>query len=548
MMDRRRLITTALPGVGLAGLAPQQGADAQRAGRTPSQVWDIRDFRAQGDGKTLDTVALQAAIDACSQGGGGVVFFPKGSFLSGTLILKDGVTLHFSPGATLVGSPNISDYPSKPFPARDLDVGGFDIWALVYADGAKNIGIEGPGTIDGNGKPFPPRDPPNLDIATGGRPRLLFLKGCQNVRVRDVTLCDSGCWTAHFAMCDKVFVQGICVYSHFFGNEDGILLDSCQDSFVSDCFVDTSDDAIVIKSSFPRVCKNIAITNCVLTTTAAAIKFGTQSLGGFQNVSISNCVCYECAGGGLKFLTVDGGDLEDITVSNITMHNVSAPITFILGNRGQDFGFKEVERPRPVARLRNVVVSGIRATVASENDMWRTGNTCLIAGIPGHPVEGVMIDNVYMTYPGNGTAAEAQRSEVPEREKAYPENTMFGVLPAYGFYLRHANRVTLHNVRLELERPDLRPALVCDDVEDLELTGFKALVTGDEPLIRLVNTRGAVIQNCRTLGGVQSFLDVEGIKSADIALSANDLRGVRNIVLKAGGFLGDIAEAGNLAP
>jgi hypothetical protein len=548
MMDRRRLITKAFPGIGLAPLATQQGARAQSGGRTPGPAWNVRDFRAQGDGKTLDTVALQAAIDACSQGGG-VVFFPKGSFLSGTLTLKDGVTLHLSPGATLLGSQSISDYPPKPFPARDLDVGGFDIWALVYADGAKNIGIEGPGTINGNGKPFPPRTPVgNRDISTGARPRLLFLKGCQNVRITDVTLCDSGCWTAHFALCDKVFVQGICVYSSFFYNEDGILLDSCQDSFVSGCFVDTSDDAIVVKASFPRVCKNIAITNCVLTTTCAAIKFGTQSLGGFQNVSISNCACYECPLGGLKFLTVDGGELEDITVSNISMHNVSAPITIVLGNRGQDYGFKKVERPGSVARLRNVVVSGIRATVASRNDRWRTGNTCLIAGIPGHPVEGVMIDNVYMTYPGSGTLAEAQRSDVPEQEKAYPENTMFGVLPAYGFYLRHAKGVALHNVRLELEKPDLRPALICDDVEDLELTGFKAPGNGDEPLIRLRNTRGAVIQNCRTLGSVESFLRVEGATSADIALLANDLRRVRNVALKADGFIGNIAQAGNLLP
>jgi hypothetical protein len=286
----------------------------------------------------------------------------------------------------------------------------------------------------------------------------------------------------------------------------------------------------------------------VLTTDAAAIKFGTASLGGFQNVSISNCAFYDNTLGGIKFLAVDGGDLEEITVSNITMHNVAAPLTFVLGNRGQDFGFKEVERPRPVARLRNVVVSGIRATVANKDEAGRLGNTCLITGLPGHPIEGLTIDNVHITYPGKGTLAEAQRKEVPDLEKAYPSAVMYGMLPSYAFYIRHARRITLHNVRLEIAQPEFRPALIGDDVEDFELTGFKAPVTGDEPLVRLRNTRGAVIQNCRTLGSVESFLRVEGAASADIALLANDLRKVRNIALKSDGFIGGIAETGNLGP
>jgi hypothetical protein len=229
------------------------------------------------------------------------------------------------------------------------------------------------------------------------------------------------------------------------------------------------------------------------------------------------------------------------------MHNVSAPITFRLGNRGQDFGFKEVERPRPVARLRNVLVSGVRATVASKDDRWRKGNTSVISGIPGHAVEGVVIENVHITYPGGGTAEEAQRLQVPEAEKDYPENTMFGVLPAYGFYVRHAKGITLQNVRFELEKPDLRPAVICEDVEDLELNGFKAHGSGDEPLIRLRDTRSALILNCRTLGDVKTFLRVEGERSASIALLANDLRRVRESVISGSDVApGAVQESGNL--
>ncbi len=544
-MLRRSLIGAALAATGAAAVP--------RSGPTdPSLLFDVRKYGAHGDGKTLDTRALQAAIDACTHSGGGIVYFPKGQYLSGTITLKDGVTLYLSPDATLLGSQDVRDYPAKPFPARDLDVGGFEIWALIYAEGARNIGIEGPGTINGNGKPFPPRKPTNNpDISTGARPRLLFLKGCEKVSLCDVTLRDSGCWTVHLALSRKIIVDGISIHSDFFVNQDGIVLDSCDNAVVCNCFVSTYDDAIIIKASFPEPCRNIAITNCVLTTRCAAIKFGTQSLGGFKNVSISNCCCYECPLGGLKFLTVDGGDLEDVAISNISMNNVSAPITFVRGNRAQDFGFKNVEHPRPIGKLRRVTISGIRATVSSRDSTWTrnntmNGNTILIAGIPGNPVEGIILDDIHVTFPGGGTLEQATRSIVPERENAYPENTMFGLLPAYGIYLRHVKAATLNNLRFELASSDLRPAIIGEDVEDLELNGFKAAGSGGEPLVRLRATRGALIHNCRTLGPIENFLRVEGETSTDIALMANDFRQVRRAWVKGEGFSGSIADTGNL--
>jgi len=522
-----------------------QSAMAQPTPHTPMQVWDVRDYGALGDGKTMNTVALQAAIDACSQGGGGSVFFPKGSFLSGTIVLKDNVTLYFAPEATLLGSPNAVDYPAYSYPARNRDTGGFEVEALIYADGAKNIGIAGPGTLEGNGKTFPKRPVPNPDVSTGMRPRLVYLKNCLYVRLRDITLRNSSGWTLHLVMCDKVFVQGVSVYSDLFINQDGIDIDSCQDCFISDCFVSTVDDAIVIKATFPRACKNLAISNCALTTRCTAIKFGSQSVGGFQNISISNCALYECDLGGLKFEAVDGGDLEDVTVSNITMHNVSAPITFLLGNRAESAGLN-LPLPRPIARLRNVVISGIRATVANEAERWHRGNTCLIAGIPGHPIEGLTIDNVTMTYPGGGTREEASRVDLPEHENMYPDNTMFGVLPAYGFYLRHVKGISLTNVRLELAAPELRPALISEDVEGLDLTGFKAASCSEGPVLRLRNTRDVLIQNSRPLNPVATYLLVEGTGCSNIAMLGNDLRQAHTAVVKADGFLEDIQEAGNL--
>jgi hypothetical protein len=551
-MQRRQLIQNSLAGLGLA--AP---AAAQPPSRGPG-TFQVSDFRAKGDGKTLDTKAIQAAIDACHRAGGGAVFFPAGKFLTGTIVLKDNVVLHLSAGTTLLGSQNTADYIAKPFPALDLDVGGYQIWALVYAENARNIGIEGKGTIDGNGKLFVPVKSRSSDgtrkyaeEATSIRPRLIFWKGCRNASLRDVRLRDAGMWTAHFTLCEGLWVQGIDVYSDFFVNQDGIVIDSCRKVFVTGCTADTEDDAVVLKASYPQRCEDIVISDCVLTSRVAAIKFGTQSLGGFRNVSISNCTFFNCQNGGLKFFTVDGGDLEDITVSNIAMNDVSAPIFFRRGNRGFNFGFKEVPLPRPVGRVRNILVSGIRATVSDRRRTrptpLRAGATMGIAGLPGYPVEDVVLENIHVTYPGGGTLEEARRLNVPERENAYPENTMFGVLPAYGMYIRHAKGVTVRDLRLEVEKPDFRPALIADDVDGLEIHGLRAGVAGGEPLMRLRDTRHAWIQNCKPSAEVATLLAVHGAKSTDIALSGSDLRRARAAVLAADGFAERVAESANFS-
>lgn len=550
----RGLATVSGAGLAFVALASNRGvAESAPGGAALTGIFNVRDFGVLGDGRTNDTVAIQASIDRCAKAGGGLVYFPSGIFLSGTIVLKDNVTLFLSPQATLLGSSDPKDYTAQKLVARDLDVGGFEVWALVYAKGAQNIGIEGTGVIDGNGSPFPPaRHAPN--IAGGVRPRAVFWHECRKVRVRDVTVRESAMWSVHLALCQHVLVEGVSVQSSLFVNQDGLVLDSCRDIIVNNCFINTYDDAIVIKTSFPEPCLNITIGNCQLTSRCAAIKFGTQSLGDVRNVSISNCVISDCGLGGVKFLTVDGGKLEDVVVSNIVMTNVSAPLFFRIGNRGQDFGFKEVEHPRPVARMRNVHVSGIRAVVSGleqwpgRKEKMRTGATMGIAGLPGHPVEDVVLENIHVTYPGGGTLEEARRTDIPEREDAYPENTTFGVLPAYGLYLRHTRGVTLRNVRLELEKPDLRPALVCDDVEDLELSGFAAPGFGPEPLIRLRQTRGATICASRPCGAVEIFARIEGAKSAKIALLSNDLRPARFGMTKAEDFAEDVAMEGNLMP
>jgi hypothetical protein len=194
----------------------------------------------------------------------------------------------------------------------------------------------------------------------------------------------------------------------------------------------------------------------------------------------------------------------------------------------------------------------VRASVYGVKDWpnrktpFRAGATMGIAGLPGHPVEGVTLEDIHVTFEGGGTLDEARRADVPERPSAYPENTMFGVLPAYGIYLRHAKGVTLHKIRFEVQQPDLRPAMMAEDVEDLEVDGFAAVGSGSEPLIRLVEARSGWIRGSRPLGPVENFLRVEGRGSRDIALAGNDLRQARNTALVSGGFGGPVQEEENL--
>ncbi|WP_433786394.1 glycoside hydrolase family 28 protein [Actinomycetospora sp. CA-101289] len=469
-LRRRAVLGAAVAALGLTGLsASGAGRRAVPAGET---VFDVRDHGARGDGATRDTAAIQAAIDAASANGGGTVVLPAGRFLTGTIVLRSRVTLHLTPGAVLLGSPDVADYPARAFPARDLDVGGYEVWALVFAEDAEDLAIEGGGVIDGNGAHFPREVVRDPDAAGRPRPRMVFFRNCRRVGLRDLTLRESGLWTVHLALCDAVRLAGLRITSTSHINQDGIVLDSCRDAVVSDCAVDTEDDAVVLKSSFPRPCRDVVVRDCVVRSRCAGIKLGTQSLGGFRRIAISHCVLHDCRLGGLKLQTVDGGDLEDVTVHDLVMHDVAAPIAIRRGRRGFDFGFREVERPRPVGALRGVSVRGVRATMPA--DARRDGHTMSIAGLPGHPVEDVVLADLDITFPGGGTPDEARPTGIPEQESAYPEHTMFGVLPAHALWVRHAARVAVRDVRFGLAAPDARPAVVADDVVDLELTGVRS--------------------------------------------------------------------------
>lgn len=462
--------------------------------RSPAGLFHVRQFGAVGDGKTLDTEAIQKAIDACARAGGGKVYLQGGTFLSGTIRLKSNVTLVVEAGATLLGSTDIADYPDITPDIIYLYRSRFTKY-LIYGEKAENIGLTGHGVIDGQGKHFPAK--PGDDK---GRPYILRFSECRNVRVENLTFRDSARWLSHYLACENVTISGISVHAKIRENRDGIDIDSCQDVRVSDCRIDTGDDAIVLKATTERPCRRVTITNCVLSSMASALKMGTESNGGFEDVAISNCVIHDSGYSGIAIEMVDGGVLDRVTISNITMKNVKVPIFVRLGNRARPIP----DLPPPgMGVLRNVMISNIQATACDEIG-------CSITGIPGFPVENITLNNIRLEFCGGGTAEDAMR-EIPEKIDAYPSGRMFGTLSAYGFFCRHARNLRLHDIDLAFDLEDQRPAIVCDDVRDLDLGSLRADVSPAADCgILLRNVQGAWIGRYQSDTAHDTFLRLEG--------------------------------------
>jgi polygalacturonase len=355
--------------------------------------------------------------------------------------------------------------------------------------------------IDGQGEHFPAR--PGDDK---GRPYILRFSECRNVRVESLTFRDSARWLSHYLACENVTISGISVHAKIRENRDGIDIDSCQDVRVSDCRIDTGDDAIVLKATTERPCRRVTITNCVLSSMASALKIGTESNGGFEDVAISNCVIHDSGYSGIAVEMVDGGVLDRVTVSNITMKNVKVPIFVRLGNRARPIP----DLPPPgMGALRNVMISNVQASGCDEIG-------CSITGVPGFPVENVTLSNIRLEFCGGGTAEDAQR-EIPERIEAYPSGKMFGTLSAYGFFCRHARNLRLHNIDLSFDLDDQRPAIICDDVRDLDLAALRADVSSRAAYgIQLRDVHGAWIQGCRPTTAVDTFLRLDHETCDDI--------------------------------
>jgi polygalacturonase len=423
------------------------------------KIIDVTKNGVVGDGSTLNTINLQKAIDDCAAGGGGVIDFPTGRYLTGTIQLKSNVTLRFEDQAILLGSTNAADYRNlDPF----VDGNGSPMgYALIIAVDADHVGIEGGGTVDGQGPKLKTKEHPFTV-----RPFLMRWVRCTDVTVKDVHLTNPGAWTLHFSQSKGAVVDGVTIRTREtkLTNNDGIDIDSSENVQVRNCDIDSEDDAIVIKSTNDAPSRNIVASGCKLSSHTNAIKLGTESFGGFEDISISKCQILNTDMAGIALYEVDGADLHHVMISDVTIDGVSLPISIRLGSRLKTF--REDQKAKPAAgQLSDVTIKNVSAKNVKMIGM-------LINGVPDHPVENVTLENIRLEVPGGGTP-QAAKVTLGEKEAAYPEFNMFGkTMPAYGIYARHVRGIKLQDVQVSPLKPDARPATVFIDVEDISPPDF----------------------------------------------------------------------------
>jgi polygalacturonase len=445
--------------------------------------YSVVEYGAKADGQTLDTKAIQQAIDECSNNGGGIVEFPPGAYLAGTIFMKNNVFLNLFPGSKILGSKNIKDYltyhDNYKTPRRT---------ALIHAYELKNVGITGFGIIDGQGKSYQGKE---------ARPQMINFINCENVTVKGVTLQHPAAWTQHYLQCDDVTIRDVKVYAHGSNNNDMVDINQCRNVVISGLIGDSDDDGITLKSPGKGLVENVVISDCIIRTRTNAIKAGTESFGGFRNITITNCTIgpSQTSDGfsgvneglaGIALEIVDGGLMENIVISNLTIEKTTCPIFIRLGNRATKYSNST---SRPIGSMSNISISNIIATNAS-----KTG--CSIVGEVGHPIKNISISNVNINFMGGGTLAEGL-AEKPELINEYPECVRLGILPAYGFFVRHVEGITFRDVELSYNDDELRPAMVFNDVAKLKLFNIDA-ETADDALGQLVlqNTRKVFVNGC----------------------------------------------------
>jgi hypothetical protein len=532
--------------------ATTENTDKDRGART----FNVRDFGAKGDGTTLDTAAVQAAIDACNQDQGGIVLVPAGVFVIGTVELKSNVTLRLAAQGKLLGSADGKQYHaadaiplSGDSTLEDGNVG------LLFAVNAENIVIEGPGTIDGQGAQFrsPSRGVPSpAGIGGSHRPYHLLFHRCRNLTIRDIFLTASAFHSVRVIQSSYVKIDGIRIHNRVNHNNDGFHFISSQHVHVSNCTVECQDDACALFGS----CKFITVTNCSFTTRWSVFRFGG---GEAENITVSNCLIYETYGCPIKMRCGPGSRFENISFSNLVMTNVTGPISIGLGPRGRRRppatapdaqsaapSNSPAALPEPEGApgiVRNISFRGIHATVCVPaqfpdvpfTSAYNPGEIKSCIGLNGVDafIENISFDDVHITFPGGGTADEAAVRDVP---KVVGEYYQAGVFPAYALFARNVRGLTLNNVRFQVAGPEARPAVVLDHVQDVAVNGLGLQGTKEaESLLRFIETQDVLLTASRVLAPAAVFLQVEGPGSAGIKIDAGDLsKAAQPLSFKAG--------------
>lgn len=506
--------------------------------------YNILNCGAISDTTKLSTSAIQKAIDDCTANGGGRVLIPSGKYKTGTIILKNNVDLHFENGAILFGSKNLDDYIKLKPAYVSLRTQEATI-QLVYAENAENVSITGFGEINGQGNGFKKLSWNDEGIT---RPHLLRFITCRNITIENITLKNSGCWMQHYLACDNLQIRGVKVFNRNNFNNDGLDLDGCRNVTVSDFISDSDDDGITLKSTSPRPCENISITNCVVSSRCNAIKLGTESNGGFKNICISNCIVkpseiqkptffgHTGGTGGIALEIVDGGTMEGISISNIQIDGTESPIFIRLANRARPY--KKDMIIDHVGSLSDVNISQVQI-----KNSGKTG--CSITGLPEHPVKNIRLSNIVIEQAG-GMPKDSINHAVEEKPKDYPEATMFGTLPAYGFYIRHASGVTLDGIQFAVKEADQRPAIHLDDVQQSVLSNMQIQSSkGTEANILLNVCQDIVIKENIIRGESDYFIRLDGKNNSNISV-VNNLLENTNSLFNSDRHTKDLIESGNI--
>jgi hypothetical protein len=472
------------------------------AAHAAASVCDVTSFGAAGTGKTLDTAAIQKAVDSCAAAGGGVVYFPRGDYLSGTFVLKSNITLHLAPGSTLWGSRNIRDYSPR---------------HLIYASGAANIAIEGGGTINGQSDAF--FDQNRRPMA---RPSpLIELRDCQDIRIQDVRILKAPGWTIHPKNCARVKIRGISLINDMLGlNTDGIDPDSSRDVIISDSYIESGDDCIVVKTTKEggRVLpsENVTVTNCVLRSSASALKLGTESYADFRHLVFSNCVIRDSRTG-IALLNKDGATMEGVSFSNITMETapkfgkgVEWPIVIDLEKRAPD---------SKIGRIRDIVFSNIQIY---------TKGRVMATGMPQSPLERIAFRNLAMRI-GGWERIEDEHKLQGGTVVPMADALDYGAVPA-AMILAHARGVELRDVRVLWDGPAPAPerhAIWGERLEGLVVNGFagrQSAGRGKLAAIQLKDSRDITVTGSRAAPETGTFLRLDGGEAGEVFFEGNDMR------------------------
>jgi len=476
----------------------------------PPGIYNIRDYGAKGDGATLETAAIDKAIAAASEAGGGTVFFPAGKYLSFTVHLKSNVSLYLDQGAILIGAEGAGYDAPEPNTAYDAYQDfGHNHWknSLIWGEGLHDISILGQGMIWGRGliRDATGKTPPGIGNKT------IALKWCRNVTIQDISILKAGHFGILATGVDNLSIRNLKIDT----DRDGMDIDCCKNVRVSDCYVNSPfDDGICLKSSFglglARSTENVTITGCQLSgydvgtlldgtfkrtirkdhvdIPTGRIKLGTESNGGFKNIAISNCVFDYCHG--LALETVDGAQLEDVAITNITMRDVDIPLFIRLGER---------------MRGPDTIAVGVCRRIAISNLVVYNADfpqSCIISGDAGHPIEGLHLSDIHLHFKGGGTKEMATRV-VPGFEKDYPEPGRFGILPSYGFFIRHAKDVHLHDIELSYATEDHRPPFYIEDVEGIDMHHIQVQKATDAPCLVLKHVTDIGVERVQHVKDVQ---------------------------------------------